>query len=642
MPPMPSRRLHTFHRFSSLPVHVLAFPVSFQISLDSPGDSDSFAVDGVLSPWLEGPPPSPGASSLGAPSNRLAAIVPHAASCLTTDGPDVSLSPPPQPVRAHKKRRKGLLERPVAFASRMGGSEFDEEDLDNAGVGIHSRSLPLVSCSAARAIICIGGMAAIGAVGLRLTRDFLRKRRRARLGGPGPPSAFARLLGSVLLANPPTKKKDSGILSRLTGGSLQEAATSEALGETGSVTALYFTGRSVEQILESKGYVPFTPRLKAIVEASAQRGHKLNVVFVSADNHASDAAKLFKTMPWYAVPFDESEGRERIRSLYKRFRVTSLPHVVLLDANGRVTNPQAYTSMLANPQDFPWNRKNPLQLLGDRFVTPKGDTVDASALKGKTVGIYFSASWCPPCQRFTARLVETVKKLRERGEQVELVLVSNDRDAESFKNYFAKMDWLAVPFTDAATRAVAQDTLGVRSLPTLIWVDSSGEVLTRRGVASVSNDPEGALFPWKDKAVKDVDEALESIAEEPVLLAFMDQATEKTQQQVQKAMEEAAEALKQEAAGETLPPVPQFLTAKRGSPRTAALRQICKEGLPAEDAEGQVSLSLLCAQLILDVFSQKVYVYPKGTEPLTKESLLDFVGQYRNELLEGRPLTLPD
>ncbi|KAL8455828.1 hypothetical protein Emag_000402 [Eimeria magna] len=587
-------------------VLLLSLPFVAAISLDSQGDSDSFAAEGVLSPWPEGPPPGPTASSPGASSNRLAAIVPHAVSGAATDGADGCLSSP-QPVRAHKRSRKELLGGSVAFASRMGGSEFDEEDLDNAG-----------------------------AVGLRLTRDFLRKRRRARLGGPGPPSAFARLLGSVLLANPPAGKGDSGILSKLTRSSFQEAATSEALGETGSVTALYFTGRSVEQILESKGYVPFTPRLKAIVEAAAQRGHKLKVVFVSADNYASDAANLFKTMPWYAVPFDESEGREKIRSLYKKFRVTSLPHVVLLDANGRVTNPHAYTSMLANPQDFPWNRKNPLELLGDKFVTPKGETVDASALKGKTVGIYFSASWCPPCQRFTAKLVETVKKLRERGEHVELVLVSNDRDEESFNAYFSKMNWLAVPFKDAATRAVAQDTLGVRSLPTLIWVDSKGEILTRRGVASVSNDPEGALFPWRDKAVKDVDEALESIAEEPVLLAFMDRATEETQEQVQKAMEEAAEALKQEAAGETLPPVPQFLTAKRGSPRTAALRQICKEGLPAEGAEEEVSL------LILDVFSQKVYVFPRGTKPLTKESLLEFVGQYRSELLEGRPLTLPD
>lgn len=44
--------------------------------------------------------------------------------------------------------------------------------------------------------------------------------------------------------------------------------------------------------------MPFTPRLKSIVEAAKQKGQKLNIVFVSADNYESDAAALFRTMPW--------------------------------------------------------------------------------------------------------------------------------------------------------------------------------------------------------------------------------------------------------------------------------------------------------------------------------------------------------
>ena len=45
--------------------------------------------------------------------------------------------------------------------------------------------------------------------------------------------------------------------------------------------------------------MPFTPRLRSIVEAAKEQGKKLNIVFVSADNKPEDAAELFKTMPWY-------------------------------------------------------------------------------------------------------------------------------------------------------------------------------------------------------------------------------------------------------------------------------------------------------------------------------------------------------
>ncbi|CDJ68127.1 nucleoredoxin, putative [Eimeria necatrix] len=342
-------------------------------------------------------------------------------------------------------------------------------------------------------------------------------------------------------------------------------------------------------------------------------------------------------MPWHAVPFDDSEGRARLRSLYRRFRVSSLPHIVLLEDNGRVLNPQAYSSMLADPLGFPWPKKDPLQLLGDKLIDNKGEAVDPSSLAGKTVGIYFSASWCGPCRNFTPKLSETVKKLRERGEPVEVVFVSNDRDEESFKNYFSKMDWLAVPFSRTATRALAQDALGVRSLPTLIWVSPRGEILTRRGVSAILRDGEGAQFPWKEKPVRDIDEALEIVAEEPVVLAFLDLADEETQRETLKVLEEVAVSLKATETGTSVGPVPQFLTAKGSSPRTSALRHICKEGLsPSSYAKSKVSL------LILDIYSQKVYAFPHGNREVTKENVLEFVTKFRNDELEGKPITLPE
>lgn len=97
---------------------------------------------------------------------------------------------------------------------------------------------------------------------------------------------------------------------------------------------------------------------------------------------------------------------------------------------------------------------------------------------------------------------------------------------------FISISAYALLFVDCS-----QDALAVRSLPTLIWVSPNGEVLTRRGVASVVKDTAGALFPWKDECVRDAEEALESIAEEPVLLAFMDGAKEETQQQVKQVIE---------------------------------------------------------------------------------------------------------
>ena len=70
-------------------------------------------------------------------------------------------------------------------------------------------------------------------------------------------------------------------------------------------------------------------------------------------------------------------------------------------------------------------------LIGDT-LSSKAGSVSADALSGKTVGIYFSAHWCPPCRGFTPKLAEAYQKLKANGKELEIVFVSSDRDQHSF------------------------------------------------------------------------------------------------------------------------------------------------------------------------------------------------------------------
>eukprot|EP00887_Chlorella_sp_A99_P005766 scaffold1.g5766.t1 len=98
------------------------------------------------------------------------------------------------------------------------------------------------------------------------------------------------------------------------------------------------------------------------------------------------------------------------------------------------------------------------QLLGQSGPVP---TAEVTA--GSYTGLYFSASWCPPCRGFTPQLVRVYEKLRAEGKNFEVVFVSSDRNEAQFK---------------------------------LTVLGPDGSVVAPCARGAVGADPSGAGFPW--------------------------------------------------------------------------------------------------------------------------------------------------
>ncbi|KIZ05414.1 nucleoredoxin [Monoraphidium neglectum] len=144
------------------------------------------------------------------------------------------------------------------------------------------------------------------------------------------------------------------------------------------------------------------------------------------------------------------------------------------------------------------------QVLGKKLVRSAGEgaveVVDtATALKGKHVGLYFSAHWCPPCRQFTPRMADTYSKLAKDGVEWEVVYVSCDRNKHQFEasqavEYFSSMPWLAIPFEDSALRNTLK--FRVQGIPTLVMMAPDTTILSANARAAVGVDANGAGFPW--------------------------------------------------------------------------------------------------------------------------------------------------
>ena len=67
--------------------------------------------------------------------------------------------------------------------------------------------------------------------------------------------------------------------------------------------------------------------------------------------------------------------------------------------------------------------------MGANLLHGDGDIETPDFTKKKFWGIYFSASWCNPCQYFTPLLIDFYNKVRQTDRNnFEIVYVSKDED----------------------------------------------------------------------------------------------------------------------------------------------------------------------------------------------------------------------
>lgn len=144
-------------------------------------------------------------------------------------------------------------------------------------------------------------------------------------------------------------------------------------------------------------------------------------------------------------------------------------------------------------------------LLGEKLSGKSGDVQTASICgEGKTVGLYFSAHWCPPCRGFTPKLAEFYKN-HHQDKNFEIVFVSSDKNETEFSEYYKDMPWLALPYADRTKKDHLSQKFKVSGIPTLVFLDGKdGKEITKEGRGMLLDDPKGDNFPWKPKGVREI------------------------------------------------------------------------------------------------------------------------------------------
>jgi nucleoredoxin len=260
----------------------------------------------------------------------------------------------------------------------------------------------------------------------------------------------------------------------------------------------------------------FTPKLaQSYTKAFKAKG--MEIVFVSSDRDEGGFKEYFGEQPWVAVPFAKREVKE---ALSKKYKVSGIPGLVIVDAEGETITKDGREAVSSDPagEKYPWKPPSPAEKKKTVLDTLGKDLLHKAA--GKPIGLYFSAHWCPPCRGFTPKLSEFYKNgLKDK---MEIIFVSSDRDEDGFNEYAAEMPWLALPFAKRREKETLSKAFGVSGIPALIVINSDGSVITEDGRGKVMKDPKGQNFPegWLPKPFNDVNDDPSDLNEEQCLIAL--------------------------------------------------------------------------------------------------------------------------
>lgn len=147
---------------------------------------------------------------------------------------------------------------------------------------------------------------------------------------------------------------------------------------------------------------------------------------------------------------------------------------------------------------------NVIDQLGDSLWCPSSDETvkPQDVLTDKLLLLYFSASFCGPCRRFTPTLKEFYNNAGE-DRDFEVVFLSMDKSQKDYDTYTSDMPWYALPHNDSCkqlTKALAA-RYGVQGIPYLVIFDKDGSMLQQDAVSLLMDNPEA--FPWRPKPLSE-------------------------------------------------------------------------------------------------------------------------------------------
>lgn len=128
-----------------------------------------------------------------------------------------------------------------------------------------------------------------------------------------------------------------------------------------------------------------------------------------------------------------------------------------------------------------------LNLKNLNIINKDGLQINLKEYNKKIIGLYFSASWCPPCRNFTPILSTFYEDMIDYYDDIEIIYVSSDKTQNEFNEYWENMTFPALSYCDREKKEELTKLYEVKQIPALVFINDNGELITKDGKNIITN-----------------------------------------------------------------------------------------------------------------------------------------------------------
>lgn len=133
---------------------------------------------------------------------------------------------------------------------------------------------------------------------------------------------------------------------------------------------------------------------------------------------------------------------------------------------------------------------------GKKYVNNKNEEIAFDyGSKISIIGLFFTGSWCPPCEKFAQELIEVYNDANSKEKVMEIIQLSNERNEKEFVEGISNKPWIFVQYNDNFIDYLVNE-YKVTHLPVLLILRKDKNIISETGRKDVSENGVKAHEKW--------------------------------------------------------------------------------------------------------------------------------------------------